>query len=755
MPTPSTISKRHTHRRHISAPRLSPDITSTLPEYIPSPTWSLQQPLHLHNNDLARPRRKQIPRQEEEEEEDILPSDKPPDYPDSAEEADEDTDDSDTNILHVPQQHFPPLASFSPRAHTASPRHSKRFLTHKRGQSSQSHLLHSPKLYHHKPRQASERIPPPASADPFLDTLLERSVHALEMSNTLLQSSISTQTSLSAVLAGESPPRQTTLETHAANLSSRIRDGWDMRAAWADDLEEITKDVEGLFGMRSSATTPAGSVVDGGEIDGMHGRKMRLKTQRREGSGASGMSCSLPASTPLLFGSRNRSMRRPSLDLEEAAKEKGTIPGLHFARQSRDNLVSPPPRPITQFVPSSQDVDEIVLPSTIGVRSQSSMHHTHDPCRSVSELASSSTTSLLLAAPSFSTASSLPPKLTNKPLEPSTPAYNKLSSFVRQPASAGASTPSTSFTTSFMANLRRVANTSSNANSAGKKHSPSSSPSRLLTPRPSHSTLLHRPMTPPVEESSSSDSCMAKRTVQSLRKILDEQPPAPRLGLSGGKLKVPKFMPRTPAPVPEAGTSNATASISRLFTKGTHSSSTRAPSPKQSAMKHSRNNSGAPPTPTSEPHLTISASSKSPSPATLNIPNMVSMVLAGHKSASASSSGRSTPNKRISFAELPESYASTRPPGSSRFQEKHNRRKRKSATGKKGIANGSTTTTTTTDGSGPRWWLGAGTGFGFGGLGGLNMSLARQEERMEDRMTRGWAGRMNVGFASGFDEWAV
>ena len=35
------------------------------------------------------------------------------------------------------------------------------------------------------------------------------------------------------------------------------------------------------------------------------------------------------------------------------------------------------------------------------------------------------------------------------------------------------------------------------------------------------------------------------------------------------------------------------------------------------------------------------------------------------------------------------------------------------------------------------------------------MSLARQEERMEDRMTRNWAGRMNVGFASGFDEWAV
>ncbi len=126
---------------------------------------------------------------------------------------------------------------------------------------------------------------------------------------------------------------------------------------------------------------------------------------------------------------------------------------------------------------------------------------------------------------------------------------------------------------------------------------------------------------------------------------------------------------------------------------------------------------------------------------------MVSKALGDRRSVSASSSGRSTPNKRISFAELPESYASTLPPGSSRFKEKHNRRKRKSFSAK-GKNDGS-------EGSNSRWWLAAGTEIGFGGLGGLGMSLARQEERMEDRMTRNWAGRMNVGFASGFDEWAV
>jgi len=34
-------------------------------------------------------------------------------------------------------------------------------------------------------------------------------------------------------------------------------------------------------------------------------------------------------------------------------------------------------------------------------------------------------------------------------------------------------------------------------------------------------------------------------------------------------------------------------------------------------------------------------------------------------------------------------------------------------------------------------------------------NMARHEERMEDRMTRSWGGRMNSGFGGGLDEWAV
>jgi hypothetical protein len=441
--------------------------------------------------------------------------------------------------------------------------------------------------------------------------------------------------------------------------------------------------------------------------------------------------------------------RRPSLDSGEAVSEKASTPGLHFTRQSRQDLISPPPRPITQYVPSVELSDEILIPSTIGVRSQPSIYQAPQ-WKSVSELASSSTTSLL-TVPSMSTPL-LPPQLTDKPLEPSTPAYDMLSSFVKRQPSSGPNTPSTSLTTSFMASLRRTS-------SFSKRRSSSTSRSPCRAPRTQHrDAVCHRPMTPPVEESSSSsEGCMAKRTVQSLRKILDEQPaPVARtaaLGLTGDRLKAPKFMPRTPAPLPEASTSNATASVSRLFTKGTHSSSTRAPSPpRQSAMKHSRHNSSAPTSPNSAKHLPLPLST---SKSALSVPDMVSKAFNGRTDAmSASSSGRSTPNKRISFAELPESYASTRPggAGSSKLKEKHNRKKRKGD-----LSSSSVGGAASPDGglgfSTARWWLGGGIN---AGLGGLSIGLARHEERTEDRMTRNWGGRMGVGLlSSGFDEWAA
>jgi hypothetical protein len=38
---------------------------------------------------------------------------------------------------------------------------------------------------------------------------------------------------------------------------------------------------------------------------------------------------------------------------------------------------------------------------------------------------------------------------------------------------------------------------------------------------------------------------------------------------------------------------------------------------------------------------------------------------------------------------------------------------------------------------------------------GLTMTLARQEERMEERTGRSWGGRMGTGISSNLDDWAV
>ncbi len=399
----STPSPRRTHRKRISALRLSSDTTASLPQYIPAARYP--QPVREEHD----------------------PFDQPPDYPDSAEEADEDTDTDTANVFYVP--HLPPPASPLIRPQTASPRRAKRFQpTHKRRQSFQA-ALHG-------------QLPEPA--DPHLDALLARSVHALEMSNTLLQSSMATQTSLSTILAADSPA-DSALEARARGLSSRIRDTWDAQTTWADDLEELTRGVEGLF----NDDDPDSSA-----------RVRRPSVRARHQLEGSGVSASLPSSSSMhvLRGSA----RRPSLlDLREPLSDE-VVPRLHYSQKNRANLIAPPPRAMTQYMASTHEADSILLPSTMGVRSPPSLHASPD-FRPFSE-ASSSTTSLLSSA--SMTSLLLPPKLTDRQLEPATPAYNMLASFVYRAPSSGSATPSSSFTHSFMAR-RRGSSTASNSTERG------------------------------------------------------------------------------------------------------------------------------------------------------------------------------------------------------------------------------------------------------------------------------------------------
>jgi hypothetical protein len=98
-------------------------------------------------------------------------------------------------------------------------------------------------------------------------------------------------------------------------------------------------------------------------------------------------------------------------------------------------------------------------------------------------------------------------------------------------------------------------------------------------------------------------------------------------------------------------------------------------------------------------------------------------------------SNASTP-KRISFAELPESYSNSRP-GTSKLRERKSK-KRKSKKGKDSEKEEPA-------GGWLKTWLGGGLSAGSLGVGG-------REEKMEERMARGWGSRPGFGT---LDDWAV
>jgi hypothetical protein len=151
--------------------------------------------------------------------------------------------------------------------------------------------------------------------------------------------------------------------------------------------------------------------------------------------------------------------------------------------------------------------------------------------------------------------------------------------------------------------------------------------------------------------------------------------------------------PRLLAPpsLPEAGTSHATASVTRLLTKNKHSSLTRSQSPpRQSSLR-----SPARPSPTLSP-------GPSPSPSLLNFPN----IFGGGSGGSNNGSGRSTPN-RVSFAALPESYANSKPGGPDQQFKRERRRKRSKSVGRTPLRAHSGSRSLeddSDDGNGWKWW---------------------------------------------------
>lgn len=597
--------------------------------------------------------------------------------------------------------------------------------------------------------------------DDFLDALLKRSVQALEMSNVLMQTSMSTRDSVDAMNRGSrnsspgpsrsqssrysplpqssryspvpqssrhTPPPQSSRRTppppssryssspqqnphsrvqrqhhrpgpsyeragdydygHARRPRPRqgsLQDGYDvedlesrargfsasLRASnpvWQDDLDEIKQTLDAW---RSSPT----------EEDAPHS----FTSHATEGS----ISSSLPMTSSLPPSRASGRRRRSSLDLRSAASSgvdggaDEDSPQLKLSYRGRDQLISPPPRALTQYI--SNDPDEIMLPSTLGLRTSSHSWKTGSTANVdlqelsshlslLSVMSSTSTSAPASALPITPTAHDILSSFAPQPSNPVSPLTSpRLSALTRPFKRRGSSSgPKNSGVERPPADRSHISSMSSGPGlrSPRGRGSAPSSPSDSPRRSPSSSTRSHsrnfqqltvqtpassfaaqqahithniitdsssgsywqtslssspssnstistfalpagsRPLTipPPIQElsspsptpSSDSDGCTAKLTISALRKILDEQPPASTSTLSASKLKAPQFMPggrkneRGMSGFSEPRVSTATASVSRLLTKGTHSMTTRPPSPPKSSVLKKRDGNGTP-----------------------------------------------------------------------------------------------------------------------------------------------------------------
>ncbi|KAG6378598.1 hypothetical protein JVT61DRAFT_12865 [Boletus reticuloceps] len=435
---------------------------------------------------------------------------------------------------------------------------------------------------------------PAAASDPFLDTLLERSVYALEMSNVLLRTTMSTQSSISTLLSENESDH--VLEVRARNLSTRIRVSNGIQETWMDHLEEISEGVDQLFGDEEGSRSASDS-----------------------GEGAS------------WIASSNSHLR--------------------YSHPTRDVLVAPPPRALTQYVESTSDPQLITLPSTLGLRASGSSHSVHSR---------ESSSALLQETQHPSTGGMLPE---TQP-ENTTPAYHLLSNLVKRsgsltpPSSArwlcsrekGASAsptrtvriPKTSLSPSSVRTLRSSPDRSRSAIQAQTSRSRSETPRRSSTsPTPLRTMLSDEELSP--SSSEASDRPTGYRTVQSLRKILDTHPSSTSVNTLQPQGSEISMCPCFPSYHTSSGSNSRHVNGYGVYI----------------ATPYQGTPFDVHPSPVATCTFIIEAEV---------FGNRVARVM-----GSTPSSGVSTP-KRISFAELPESYSGSQP-GTSKLRERKSRKK--------------------------------------------------------------------------------
>ena len=675
-------------------------------------------------------------------------ADKPPDYPESSEDADADESDQEIPVHRrrpvSPQVYVSPFHS-SPRKTRRLPR---QYHSPTPSLTSQRHRLYAR-------GSATQHVA--TNSDTYLDSLLARSVHALEVSNTLLQSSFSTKSSMTAILSPDSPADDS-LEESATGLSKRIMKSKDLQKDWIDGLEEIGKRVDSLFGEQTG--------MEGGPSPRQR-PGLRILGKPPGPDATSHVSQSLPTSSalPRTLTERRRGPNSPPLTIVTP-----TLDGqLNYSTHDRSHFVSPAPRALTVYIGSDDtDPDAIRLPPTLGIRSPQKPANPHMFQSAASSPSPSPASS---RRTSFSNGQSA--EIRTPQLSATIRAYDILSSYVSPQSGSKKDTRSLSFGSGI--SPIKLWGTGQNQTSPTRPEGsnpsaiPNASRGRSLTPlrtigldaQSSSPALPPKPLTPPIEEpanSSSESDTQTNFAVTSLRKIFmddqamalerEKQLSASRSGMCepvSGHLEVsdwfnavsnstssrsrPPPQILAPATLPEASTSHATASVSRLLTKNKHSSSTRSSSP----PPHSSLRSPSIRSPTLSP--TKGSPGPSPSPSLLSIPNF----FGGGSGGSSNGSGRSTPN-RVSFAALPESYGNSKPGGpGEQFNREKRRRRRKSGSLTPSNTHSRSRSLDDDSDDGSRWgwwssWLIAGNSMGSSGL------RFDQEPRFEERVAR-WGVR--------------
>ena len=674
-------------------------------------------------------------------------ADNPPDYPESSDEADADESDQEASVHNIKRRQVSPQIYVSP--YQSSPRKNRRPPHH--------HHSPSPSLPSHRPRNYARTSAFPQHAatnsDSYLDSLLARSVHALEISNSLLQTSLSTS-SMTTALSTDSPAEQS-LEESTTGLSERITKSKDSHKNWIDDLEEIGKRVDSLFGQQAET---------GDSLRPQNnGRHSRNSVKPPSLDATSPVSQSLPISSglPQTLAERRRGNNSPLLTVATPISEGQ----LNYTAHNRSHFVAPPPRALTVYIGSDDtDPDAITLPPTLGHRSPPQPVHPHLFQSSSSPTPSSPVSPRRGSLSAGSNGQNVGTRTSEFPA--TARAYDILSSYATRQRGSNKITRSQSFGSNTSpirpVNIKRTQASPTRSESLDMSTSPNTSRGRSLTPiktiqlgsQLNSPVFYSKPLTPPIEELPSANSSSESETqtnfaVTSLRRIfMDDQALAiereRQLSTSRSRTCNPvsdkqwdsnwfdivsnsTSASRTRAPpqllapptLPEASTSHATASVSRLLTKNKHSSSTRTSSPPpQSSLRSPSRLS-----PTLTPGI-------SPSPSILSIPNFFGAGSGG----SNNGSGRSTPN-RVSFAALPESYANSKPGGPDEQFNREKRRKRKkplsAQSRSRSLENDSD------DGNGWGWWANWLLAASNAESTALRLD---QESRMEERVAR-WGMR--------------